>query len=529
MSTLDVRGPLTAAECLALARALGERSEFTIARHHLLRGSCTAYCVGNPDGPVAALVQPYDAVIEPTGIGSDAGALHTLLRAAQGWACVEVERDVAEALADLLSAQTGQPCRLYGGVYYTLTRPANVFEHPDVRLLTPDDLPLLTAAPDDLQGTGFGDPERLLRQGALAAAIVAGEIVATAFTVAITAQYAEIGVETLEGHRERGYASAAAALVARWIQARGLTPSWSTGEDNWASQRVAEKLGFVRCLERTYVIPRRETASQAEALAEVADWALPTDDRPLLDRVEAMVEPALWRGLFGESATLQVAGLQYHLCGVGDTRELAQLAAIGPDDHVLDVACFLGGPAMQLALERRCHVTGVDISPVAIAGARRIAALGGLTEHLDYVVADAAALPFDEASFDVVWNQASLSHEDAWLDEMARVLKPGGRLAITFEARPGAAQAGSPRWSIAEMAAQWQRRGLRIVHCADLTEREIAHGWGGLLARLDAREEDYAAVRGHAWVSAARAEFADEIVAMQAGRWTNARLLAIKE
>lgn len=49
----------------------------------------------------------------------------------------------------------------------------------------------------------------------------------------------------------------AASLAVRWLQARGLTPTWSPGEDNWASQRVAEKLGFQQHMERTYVIPRR--------------------------------------------------------------------------------------------------------------------------------------------------------------------------------------------------------------------------------------------------------------------------------
>ena len=521
-------GPLSPKDCRLLAAALGERPEYTIARHHLLRGSCTAYCVGAPNKPVAALVQPYDAITEPTGIGADAVALHALLGVAQGWSCVEVARGVADELADLLLRDTGQPCRQYGGIYYTLPKPVVPFAHPAVRLLTTDDAGLLATAPEDLQGTGFCTREGLLREGAIAGAIVEGAIVATAFTVAITPGHAEIGVETLEGHRRQGYATAAAALVAQWIQARGLTPTWSTGADNWASQRVAAKLGFQRYLERTYIIPRHAAPPPTEAFSEIATWTLPQDDRPLLARIEAMVEPSLWRGLFGDSMTLQVAGLQYHLCGADDTRELAALANVGPDDQVLDVACFLGGPAVQLASECGCRVTGIDDSPTAIAGARRIAAVAGLADRLRYEVADAAALPYPDGSFSVVWNQASLYHQEAWLDEMWRVLAPGGRLAITYDARPGEPQPGSPRWSSAEMAAQWERRGLRITHRDDLTEREIVHGWGGLLARLDAEEERYAAVLGHAWVAAARAEFEGEIAAMRAGVWTNGRLVGIK-
>lgn len=257
MSSIPVRGPLTHAESRALALALGERSEYTIARHHLLRGSATAFCVGDPQTPVAALVQPYDGEAEPLGLGQDVAALYALLQVARNWTCVEVEVEIASALADLLSSDTSQPCRLYGDLYYRLERPAMLCPHPAVRLLTLDDEPLLATAPQTLQGTGWRTRQGLLREGVIACALVGGAIVASAFTVAMTPGHAEIGVETLPEHRGQGYATAAAGLVAVRIQARGLTPTWSTGQDNWASQRVATKLGFRRCYERTYIIPQR--------------------------------------------------------------------------------------------------------------------------------------------------------------------------------------------------------------------------------------------------------------------------------
>ena len=66
-----------------------------------------------------------------------------------------------------------------------------------------------------------------------------------------------VGVRTddREGWRGRGFATAAACLVSQAVQAVGLTPVWSTGEDNYASQRIAEKLGFTQIVRRTYVIP----------------------------------------------------------------------------------------------------------------------------------------------------------------------------------------------------------------------------------------------------------------------------------
>jgi predicted GNAT family acetyltransferase len=105
------------------------------------------------------------------------------------------------------------------------------------------------------QESGFGSLRKLLEEGFVACAIVSGQIVSIAHTYARTTHYADIGVHTLERWRRGGLASAAASIVARCIQEAGQTPVWSTGEDNWASLRVAQKLGFVESSRRTYVIP----------------------------------------------------------------------------------------------------------------------------------------------------------------------------------------------------------------------------------------------------------------------------------
>jgi GNAT superfamily N-acetyltransferase len=55
----------------------------------------------------------------------------------------------------------------------------------------------------------------------------------------------DIGIDTLAGYRGRGYAVQCAAFMIAHQRARGLRPVWGAMEDNRASQRVAEKLGFV--------------------------------------------------------------------------------------------------------------------------------------------------------------------------------------------------------------------------------------------------------------------------------------------
>lgn len=49
-----------------------------------------------------------------------------------------------------------------------------------------------------------------------------------------------------------------AAIVCRWVQDSGRVPVWSCGEDNLASLRVAQKLGFREVSRRVYLIPEAD-------------------------------------------------------------------------------------------------------------------------------------------------------------------------------------------------------------------------------------------------------------------------------
>ncbi|SRR5260370_41734909 len=111
---------------------------------------------------------------------------------------------------------------------------------------------------NELRWTGFESTQAMLSDGLVAAAIVEGHVVAIAHTSARSRDYADIGVGTLEPWRNRGFSSAAAALVAQKIQEAGQVPVWNTGEGNYASLRVAEKLGFTREGLLTYVILQPE-------------------------------------------------------------------------------------------------------------------------------------------------------------------------------------------------------------------------------------------------------------------------------
>ncbi len=108
-------------------------------------------------------------------------------------------------------------------------------------------------------------------------------------------------------------------------------------------------------------------------------------------------------------------------------RALVAEVAAGPDDVVLDVATGTGLVAIALARRYGCRVVGLDRSADMIATAAR---RDGLISAL--VNGRAERLPFADATFDHVTFTYLLRYVDdpaATLRELARVLKPGGRLA----------------------------------------------------------------------------------------------------
>jgi len=238
-----------------LAQWLGESAETTQAVHALNHLRCKAFVAESEQGIAAAIVQLDDEPTEPQGYGNDARQLHDLLLLAKGWDCVLVAKSVAHELGRQLGAD-GAAVRYYDDVQYELKKPAIEVDDPAVRLLTSKDEQLLSSAPKDVRGAGFGSVGKLLKEGIVAAALVEDEVVAIAHTSARSGRFADIGVHVLPSFRGRGFATASASLVARQLQANGEIPVWSTGEDNFASQRIAEKLGFEETGRRTYVVKR---------------------------------------------------------------------------------------------------------------------------------------------------------------------------------------------------------------------------------------------------------------------------------
>ena len=107
-------------------------------------------------------------------------------------------------------------------------------------------------------------------------------------------------------------------------------------------------------------------------------------------------------------------------------------AVVRPGDRVLDACCGTGD--LAVAAERAGgRVTGLDFSPAMLERARRKSAT------VEWIEGDVLALPFGDGAFDVAtvgFGIRNVADLDAGLEELARVVRPGGRLGCLEITQP---------------------------------------------------------------------------------------------
>jgi ubiquinone/menaquinone biosynthesis C-methylase UbiE len=109
---------------------------------------------------------------------------------------------------------------------------------------------------------------------------------------------------------------------------------------------------------------------------------------------------------------------------------LVEACGVSPGQRVLDIAAGTGNTAIRAA-EAGAQVVASDLTPENFEAGRREAAARGVT--LEWVEADAEALPFDDDDFDVVTSSVGAlfaPDHQAVADEMVRVCRPGGTIGM---------------------------------------------------------------------------------------------------
>jgi len=147
---------------------------------------------------------------------------------------------------------------------------------------------------------------------------------------------------------------------------------------------------------------------------------LPISPRVDIAAIKARQQATWSSGAYGKiGVTLQIVG-----------ESLCEAVDVGPGDRVLDVAAGNGNASLAAA-RRGADVIASDYVPELLEAARRRAEADGLA--LATEVADAEALPFADASFDVVLSTFGVMFtpdQETAAAELARVCRPGGRIGL---------------------------------------------------------------------------------------------------
>jgi SAM-dependent methyltransferase len=127
-------------------------------------------------------------------------------------------------------------------------------------------------------------------------------------------------------------------------------------------------------------------------------------------------------------------GITKHIGSMKATEELVRLCHIREGTYVLDVGCGVGATPCYLARTYNCRVMGVDLLEKMVEQSRARARSLGVEDLVEFKVADARDLPFDDDHFDaVIAESVNAFFEDKLqaIQEYVRVTRPGGYVGIT--------------------------------------------------------------------------------------------------
>ena len=131
-----------------------------------------------------------------------------------------------------------------------------------------------------------------------------------------------------------------------------------------------------------------------------------------------------------------------HPGGFTSTNRLINNYNLDKNKKVLDIACGKGTTSILIAKKFECRIVGIDISPVLIEEAKKLAKRNKVDKLIDFQVADATHLPFNDNEFDASVAQAMLvliDDKESVIREALRVIKPSGLagwIELTWQQNP---------------------------------------------------------------------------------------------
>lgn len=126
-------------------------------------------------------------------------------------------------------------------------------------------------------------------------------------------------------------------------------------------------------------------------------------------------------------------GLTKHIGGIKATENLIQMCQINKDSFVLDVGCGVGVTPCYLAKKVGCRVMGVDIMEKMVEQSKKRAYRQKVADRVEFKVADAQDLPFNDGLFNVVITESVTAFppdKQKAINEYIRVTKTGGFVGL---------------------------------------------------------------------------------------------------
>lgn len=175
--------------------------------------------------------------------------------------------------------------------------------------------------------------------------------------------------------------------------------------------------------------------------------------------------------------------------------------------HVLDLGSGYGGAARVLARRYGAQVTCLNLSAVENERNRELTHEAGLDDKITVVDGSFDSVPFEASTFDLVWSQDAILHAPdrrAVLDEIARVLKPGGEFIFTDPMQADTLRDPTPlkpiydRIHLPDLASigfyreELSARGFEEVSVEELTGHMQTH-YTRITEELDARRSELGA------------------------------------
>ena len=130
-----------------------------------------------------------------------------------------------------------------------------------------------------------------------------------------------------------------------------------------------------------------------------------------------------------------VMGEQIHIGGLSSSMELADRAGIAQGTEGVDLCCCNGaGMRFLVRFRQVAHMTGVDVTERIVERGRCRTDEEGLSDRIEFVLADATDTGLQDASADFIWGEDAwcyVEDKDRLIAEAARLVRPGGKIAFT--------------------------------------------------------------------------------------------------